>query len=418
MSSSKVRSRREALLWRLAWWALRPVDAAEHHLRRLGWGLREIDPERVLRRVLRSVDVGPSLDDAFVEALEVLVASVNANPDIKLTGRWAFRAYLAHRVANRLRIDATLRAYPEILDEPITRPIFIVGLPRTGTTLLHQLLAGDERLRAPRMWEMEYPCARFGAGQNPAERRFRSVDAKCRFFKTIAPRFPALHQVDAALPEECVYLFANDLMSDLFNTAWQLPEYARWLSRQDLEPLYLRHKQQLQMLQYGVGTARWVLKSPSHLRALRPLARTYPDAFVIQTYRDPARVAASNASLFSLAWSLTQYNVRPEEIGPPMLAMLRALIKRSARDRSRIEARSGSRIRFMDVAYEDLVRDPLSVLRGIYRHCQLEWTSAAEQGARTYLAENPQHKHGRHYYSLEEYGLQQAPFDDWVRRSV
>lgn len=396
------------LFGKLTLWSMHGINGTERVLRSLGLRLGNIDTDVIIQKAMQEAGVSKIIDDSFQEPLEVLIHSANQNPNLRLTGRLSFKDDLLRRVSNRLQIDATLQAYPDILEQPIEQPIFIAALPRTGTTLLHRLFAQDEHLRVPLEWEMDYPCPPPEQATYASDPRIRLVEKKYALIHAIVPQFKAIHEAGAQLPEECICLFANDLMGDYFNVAYELPEYEEWFKQQDLRPLYARHKKQLQLLQYCYRKSRWALKAPSHMRGLDALAQTYPDAYIIQTHRDPAEILASTASLITLVWSLQQYKVRPEHVGQAVLELLEMFIQKSMKDREQIEADPASKVRFIDVAYKDLVHNPVETLRELYAQCELEWSAIIEQQIQIYLNENRQHKHGKHHYSLEQFGLQAA----------
>mgnify|MGYP000535880710 CR=1 FL=1 len=227
---------------------------------------------------------------------------------------------------------------------------------------------------------------------------------------SISPQIKSIHELGARLPEECVFLFANDLISDFFVIGFDLPIYRKWLNEQNLDaqcllPLYESHKQQLQLLQYRYKKERWLLKAPSHLRALKSLVQVYPDAYIIQTHRDPTEIIASLASLLMAFWSTFHDKVNPEKVGPIALELVGFWLDRGMEDREVIESDPNSQVHFIDVNYKDLVSNPMDTLRRVYEQCEMKWSPSLEQLMNSYLEENRKHKHGKHRYSLEQFGL-------------
>ena len=377
----------------------------------MGLKIGKADADFILRKAMKRSGVNTIFDDSFIDPLNLLIKNVNEQTNFKLSGQLLFRGFLIHRVSNRLQIDAALDANPEILKQPVERPIVIAALPRTGTTLLHRLFAQDSALRVPLFWEMQYPCPPPNIEASGIDPRIVQVDKEIAIVNRLVPQFKGIHETGTFLPEECIMLFANDLIGDYFTVFCQLPDYDEWLLRQNFCSLYGRHKKQLQLLQYRHPQKRWVLKAPSHLRALLTLTHTYPDVCIIQTHRDPGEIIASTASLSMTARSFFQYNIRPEIVGKGALEGLGQIIEKSMFDRDQIELNPNSRVRFIDVMYEDIVKNPIETMRSVYAQCDLAWSHSIEQQTMAYLEENRQHRHGKHQHSLEDFGLKKEQVD-------
>jgi hypothetical protein len=289
-------------------------------------------------------------------------------------------------------------------------------LPRTGTTLLHGLLAQDPASRAPLTWEMMYPSPprRRGTGR---DRRVTLADRQIRWFHRLNPAFRSIHPTGAELPEECLVIASHAFVSFQFQTMYDVPSYESWLEQQDLRPSYHWHRFFLQHLQWRAPAERWVLKAPAHLFGLDALFDAYPDAGIVLTHRAPLEVAASLASLTTVLRGTFSDAVDPLAVGGEMSrrwcgALQGALAKRDA---GRVPAGS-----VVDVLYPDLMRDPIGVVARIYRAFSLDLTPAAEARMRAFLAANPKDKSGRHRYTLEEFGLdageEGARYADYARR--
>jgi len=376
-------------------------------LRFIGIRVGDANAEVIIRKAMVNSEIKNIIDDSFREPLDVLVQSANQQPSFKPMGRIAFRNLIMERVSNRLQIDATLAASPDILEQPIERPIFITGLPRTGTTLLQRLFAQDTRLRSPKYWEMERPCPPPEKETDATDQRIQKAEKKLSMVYRIAPQLKVIHEMGALLPDECLFLFENDLISDALLVKFDLPEYYKWLNEQPLRPLYERHKKQLQLLQYRNRGERWVLKAPGHLRSLKSLMQVYPDACIIHLHRDPIETIPSAASLFMTSWSIFHDKVLPEKVGQFTLDLIGLWINQAMEDRKQAESNPDSKVRFIDRNYKDLVVDPIATMRDLYNQCGLTWSSSVEQQMKLFLAENCQHKHGKHQYSLEQFGLKE-----------
>ena len=242
----------------------------------------------------------------------------------------AVRHDVLQLLKNRLRITHARRNFREIADRQIERPLFITGLPRTGTTLLHNLLAQDPANRAPLTWEAMFPSAADGS----ATERIRKARADIQWLHRLAPGFRAIHAVDAELPQECVALMSHAFLSDQFDIMYRIPGYVGWLEAQDLRPAYEWHRRILQHLQDD-STRHWVLKAPAHLQSLDALLECYPDARVVQTHREPTKVLASVASLTTLLRSVFSDHIDRAEIGRELAAYWAAVLERFHQERQR-----------------------------------------------------------------------------------
>jgi len=351
------------------------------------------------RRRTRLSDFG---DPSFHEPLRRLVRSFEIDARLSFMGRLAAREDLTRLLTNRLKMERDRQWHPEITAEEIRRPLFITGLPRSGTTLLHGLMAQDPANRSPLNWEMLYPSPPPERSRYETDPRIELAERQLRWFHRLVPDFRKIHPVGARLPEECLIITSYSFLSFQFQTTHDVASYQAWLESQDLRPAYRFHRQFLQHLQWHCPAERWVLKAPAHLFGLGALFAVYPDAGVILTHRDPLEVVASVASLHTVLRSTFSDAVDPIAVGAEVTRRWAAGITRAlhARDEGGVPAD-----RFLDIRYTDLVRDPLGMVRRIYRHFGLPLTPAAEDRMRRFLAENPKDKHGRHVYSLAQFGL-------------
>jgi hypothetical protein len=378
---------------------------ATHLLDRAGHRFVELTVESLLAAARRRTGLDDFGDPAFHEPFRRLLASIDAEARLHLFGRIAARHDLTGMLVNRLQMERDRRQHPDIAAEQIRRPLVITGLPRTGSTFLHGLLAQDPANRTPRHWELRFPSPPPDRLTYDVDRRIARAARDIRWFVRLAPRFPAIHPVGAQLPEECVVILSHAFLSFQFSSTWFVPSYQRWLDGADLMPAYRYHRQFLQHLQWRCRGERWLLKAPPHLRALPALFATYPDADVIWTHRDPTEVVASVTSLHVVLRQTFSHHVDPLRVGPEVAAMLADDI------RCGVESRLGGCAppeRFFDVWYEDLVADPLAAVQRIYRHFDLPLSDAAERAMRSYLATHKKDGHGPHVYTLAEFGLDAA----------
>jgi hypothetical protein len=358
-------------------------------------------PERLVadaRDRARLDDFGePDLE----EPLRRLTASYDREAGLTVIGRIAARQDTVRLLVNRLRMQEDRRRQPGIGEQAVERPLFVTGLPRTGTTFLHGLLAQDPANRVPYTWEAMFPSppARSRRG---ADRRLEQAERQIRWFHRLNPDFRRIHPLGARLPDECLIITSHSLASFQFQTSHRVPSYQAWLERQDLRACYAAHRRFLQHLQWRGPAGRWVLKAPAHLFGLRALFETYPDAGVVVTHRDPLEVVASLASLHTTLRSTFSDDVDPIAVGAEVTRRWAEGLARGQRAR---DAGCAPPARFLDVRYTDLVRDPIATVRLIYRQFDLRWSDAVEARMRHFLATNPRGKYGEHRYTLEQFGL-------------
>lgn len=370
----------------------------------LGPGRRlvRLDEAALLAAARRRTGLSDFGDPAFHEPLRRLLQSLESEAHLNFIGRIAAREDLTRMLANRLKLEHDRHQHPQIGDEAIRRPLFIMGLPRSGSTLLHGLLAQDPANRVPQNWETLYPSPPPQRATYDSDRRIEIVDRHIRWFQRLAPEFQKIHPVGARLPEECVVILSHSFLSFQFSSTYFVPSYQAWLETQDLGPAYRLHRRFLQQLQWCCRGDRWVLKAPPHLPGLRALFAEYPDADVIMTHRDPLEVVASVASLHVVLRQTFSDTINPIAVGPEVTQMLADDIHRGLRAR---DGGAAAPHRFLDIRYTDLERDALSTVQHIYTHFGLPLTPLAEARMRQFLAETPKDKNGRHVYSLAQFGL-------------
>jgi len=340
--------------------------------------------------------------DDFLEPLRLLVQCLENEASLTFLGRVAARRDLTGLLTTRLRLRADRARHPEIAAERITAPMFIVGLPRTGSTLLHHLLGQDPAVRVPQAWEVMYPSPPPTREAYEFDPRIAQATRQLRWIDWLAPDFKAIHPVGAHLPLECIAIMSASFRSTRFQTTYNIRTYETWLEQEDMRPAYAFHRHFLQHLQWRAPGALWVLKAPSHLFMIDALLDTYPDARIVQTHRDPVTVVASLASMSAALQRAFTDRVEPRDIGREVLQRWTSGLERS------MQLRQSGRLpadRFVDVHYADLTRDPMATVRRIYTQFGLALSPTAEARMSRFLADNPQDKHGPHRYALENFGL-------------
>ena len=382
--------------------ALRLADAATQ---RLGLFRRPLQAETLIRHARRRTGLSDFGDTEFAEPLDRLLQSCASEAELSLVGRLATSWDVGRFLDNRLRLRAAERAEPAIVAEPIERPIFIAGLPRSGTTFLHRMMLADPANRAPLVYETIYP-------QPPAagrrDRRAAGVARQLRAFERLAPEFRALHPLDADSPQECSEITAHAFRSLRFDTNYHVPSYTAWLESDPRHhlPAYRFHKRFLQHLQHQAGgpPPRWVLKCPEHLFTLPALRTVYPDARLVFVHRDPVKVLLSVARLTEVLRQPFTRWLDPAAIGR----------QESARwlDGTREMIAAGDGVGLPEpichVHHLDLVSDPVATVEQVYQHFGLTLSSEATAAMQRRVAAQPNGGYGPRDYRFEDHGLDAA----------
>lgn len=353
-------------------------------------------------------------DPAVCEGLERLVAASNAEARLSETGAQRWEANAVATLANRLRIVDYLTRHPELLERPVEKPLFVFGLPRTGTTLTINLLSADPARRCLLRWEALNSAPPAKAGALHSDPRFVAEQQKLAMAVKYMPQIAAIHYEDADSPTECQYPMALSFCAQIFDSMVNIPSYREWFFGTSYLPALRFHKQLLQLLQAENG-GRWTLKNPWHPLFLDDLTTVYPDAQLVMTHRDPADVVGSACSLIRHVRPNFSDQVDLREIAAQMIATFDLMIARQDAYR---DAHGEDAIH--DIQYTDQLRDPLGEMRRLYARFDEPFTPEAEAAMTRLLAANPQGKHGRHVYTLEEFGMTargvRAHFRDYIER--
>ena len=340
-------------------------------------------------------------DDNYIEALTVLLDSYRREADFTELGSKMSRFFLRNALVARLLSESSWKQYPQHADVPITAPIFVTGLPRTGTTALHRLLCGDPRHQGLELWLAEFPQPRPPRETWPDNPVFAELDARFKKAHSENPDFTGLHFMTADEVEECWQLLRQSVHSVSYETLAHVPTYARWLAGQDWTRSYQRHRRNLQLIGLNDADKRWVLKNPSHLFALDAIFAVYPDALVIQCHRPADTIMASMCSLAqhtAEGWSNTF-------VGPTIGADALETWSRGLERFNAVRATKDPR-QFCDVDYFELIRDPIGTVEDIYSRFGIEMTDAARAAIVSTDEESKQGPRApKHTYSLADYGL-------------
>jgi Sulfotransferase family len=359
-----------------------------------------LNPDRLIRLARRHTGLTEFGDTSFIGPLSRLLDSCSAESALGLVGRSATRWDVVRFLSNLLLLnDASIRA-PQMRSEPIRQPIFITGLPRSGTTFLHRLMMIDPDNRAPLVWETIYPSPSAGT----TEQRIARVSRQLKAFEWLAPAFRALHPLQATSPQECSEITAHVFRSLRFDTNYHIPSYRAWLDADVVRnlPAYRFHKRFLQYLQHQDGVSRrWVLKCPEHLFALQAIRAVYPDARLVFVHRDPVRVLLSQARLTEVLRRPFTRRLDPRTLGPTE--------SRRWLDGTRRMMAVGDDAGFPDpvchVHHMDLISDPVSTVDAVYRHFGMLLPSSTATAIEHYVAATPKGGYGENHYSFDDHGL-------------
>lgn len=352
--------------------------------------------------------------DSYREGLEVLVADLNAGA----AKGWHNDAGIGrsthdilHWLKNRLRVEDYLRQNPELLSRPVERPVFVMGVPRTGTTLMSNLLAADPARRSPLTWEIDEPVPPVASPDllTTDPRALARLEAE-RAALAANPDMGKYYRGSAVYPNECVFFMAHDFKTLMIESKGKLPGYQEFIFSCDMTSAYEYHRKFLQVLQHHApGT--WNVKKPSHALWLETIFQVYPDARVVWTHRDPFTATGSLCSIISLSHMGHMGKIDAEWLAQdyPWQAAEHANRIMDFRDKYGED-------KIIDVHYADLVEDPVGETRKLYAKLGDEWTPAAEAGVQQWVDDNPQNKFGKHDYKLAQYGLSKESLEPLFER--
>ncbi|MDA1360388.1 sulfotransferase [Glycomyces luteolus] len=352
--------------------------------------------DRLLDRAVREAEhrTGSTAhgEDAFIDDMRALLAGYADIPDLTLTGWVAVQQEVTDRLENRLRIRKLHALNPEIADEPISRPIVVTGVPRTGTTMLQRLLAVPADHRAPLMYELMH------ADLDTAD-HLRRAERATDFLGKAIPTFGAVYDMHPQKPDADVWVLPHGI-AHLVRA--QPPGYVQWILERDYTPDYRYLKQTLQVLQHGRPRRRWVLRAPAHLWNLNALVKAFPDAQILWTHRDPAVALASLCSMTETATAMNTAEIDPHEIGRTWLGLFATGLDRARAARARMPAYA-----VVDVPYRDLTDRARERMPQLFDHLGAPWGSTEADALDAALAARPT----QHRYDLARYGLSEGEVD-------
>ena len=366
-----------------------------------GAALVSLDPDELRSTAEAATGLHDWGGDWFLGPYHVLLDSLEAEARLHLAGRLRTRTELQRILQNRLRLVDLWTREPSVPAAPVDAPVFVTGLGRSGTTLLHELLSLDPAVRSPRLWELMYSVPVPETATYLDDPRVAAADAEITVMDEMVPAFTGMHENRGFLPTECIFAFAHQFSTDMFTGLWNVPAYVLHRAGGDHGPEYEWHRWTLATLQ-SRHPGRWVLKAPSHLSALPALFAEYPDARVVITHRDPLRVIGSLADLMAtLHWmhsDVVDHDAIAQLLGFGLGFLMDEVT--AVRDAGTLPEE-----RIDDVVYADLVADPVAVVHRLYERWGLEVTPGYDRSLAAYVAERHDGRGPTHAYRFEDTGL-------------
>lgn len=356
--------------------------------------------------------------DSFKHPFSVLINSINTEAGLHELGVARARQYLSARLEQRLRMVQDRKLRPTIASQVIDRPIFIVGLPRAGTTYLHTLISRNPATLAALHWQLLLPSPPPNDPSIDHGESIRSIEAMLEYQGSLSPSIKLMHEHDAKLPEEDFLAFEFSFVSTGFLGFFDVPEYVAQVLGGDFTPAYEWHRRALQAMQIGAEQRRWILKAPEHTMHLDTLLKVYPDAVIVQNHRDPSKVMASTFSLLSAIRS--NYTDRVQRVGRAEALHFLQMYSKGLMHGINVRKDAVMDGRFLDVHYLELARDPVSVVAKVHQHAGLPFTDQVRNDVESWAQSHRQGAHGKHKYALADYGLTQGEvhevFKDYIER--
>ena len=359
-----------------------------------------LEPEELINNAQKKTGLRDLGDDATLQSLDVLLNSINKEARLNPCGKLIQKSRFNRALIHRLRIEELLKKYPEIHQIDLGRITLVTGLQRTGTTLLQRLLNSNPAIRALSSDELLEPVpARNLNRGTKVIRRVRSFIAH-QAISYLSPDFRIVHPISKSEPEEDVLLLDLCFMSQSNEATMNVPTYSRWLEKQDHTHAYEYFRTMLKILSLQRGGDHWVLKTPHHMEYLDVFLKTFPDAKVIQTHRDPRKTLPSFCSMVAHGRGMFSDHVNPEEIASHWHRKVLRMIQVTEDVRSKCEID-----RFIDVSYYGLIADPIEQLQKIYHWIGMDFDERAVKCAEQYVKANPKNRFGRHSYCMRDFGL-------------
>ncbi len=361
-----------------------------------------LDPAELMATARSETGLDHFGSDDFVERLAVLCDAMRREGGFNGAGIMQQHVFILGLLKNRLLIEDLIGRHPEILDEQIVAPIVICGLPRTGTTHLHNLLSADPALRSLPYWESLEPVLPEGDRPKAGDRdpRLERTDMALSFLNTALPYFNRMHEMTVEHTHEEIQLLAIDFSTMLFETTAPMPSWRDAYLSRDQRPSYAYLRKVLQVLQWLRGGTRWVLKTPQHIEQFPALVDTFPDATFVVTHRDPVTVTASMVTMIAYTARLTRNRVDVAGMGNYWADRLERMLHKCAEERDALPADQT-----IDVHFDEFMADDMAMVGRIYELAGLPLDTRAKESMASFMATHPRGVHGTVVYDLSQFGL-------------
>lgn len=382
---------------------LNTINALGSFFKKVGIDPFQLNTDHIIAKAKKKAAFKEELSPELYNGIQALIHSVNTEAKLNTFGALAAKTLYERTLYGRLKVEQVLSEQPDILKSQIQEPVFIIGMPRTGTTILHAMLNEDRDHRSPLCWECLIPdpvpipeTYTDNAQLNKIRKEFDQL------FKLV-PDFKRKHHMEADSPQECIGINALDFNTFQVMATMYLPSYTDWFHNEaDKLQTMNFHKRFLQYLQSGgVGGKRWLLKSPVHLMRLPELFQVYPDAKVIVTHREPTKIVPSAASLISSVRSLYSDHEDMNRTGAEQADIWSMYFEQSLKDRKRLNKEN----QILDIRFDDFVVNQVGTIERIYKNFGWSFSEETKTKLESFLNLYPKDKHGSHKYSLEAFNL-------------
>ena len=366
---------------------------------KLDLGIGKLDREKILNNAFKKTGYKNFGNEKYIEVLDRLIDNIN-KVDITPLSKY-FLNFIARKTAmNRLYIENYIEKHPEIEDIPIESPVFIVGFPRTGTTLLQNVLSSGYGYRSLYLWELATPYPLHDDKKKDKKMRIAKIDMALKILKRAVPEMKSIHDIRVNTKEECWILLANSLYITHADIGSGLTEWNDWLIKMDRTWVFKEYKRQLQIQAHNMPTEKYVLKCPSHLFNLKPIMKIFPDACIVWTHRNPINSIASTSSLMSLARKFFLGYVNQKQVGEMVENRFHSIVMDAIKLREKTNNNQ-----FYDTNFETLVKNISQSVKNIRNHFELPHNKTHDKAVQDFLNEPRKDKPGKHRYSPKQFGL-------------
>ncbi|MFT4615191.1 MAG: hypothetical protein ACI9NT_002343 [Bacteroidia bacterium] len=367
-----------------------------------------LDFEKLLQQARQNTGLADFGEEDFEAPLKMLITGLQSEAQLSQLGRMISRTDLLRTLENRLGMVALLKKHPEIEEQPIEKPMFVVGPPRSGTTIFHELLAMDSENRVPLSWEASYPLPPPETATYQSDPRINRCQQDLDQVDKLLPEFKKMHPMGAQRAQECVMMTSLDFTSMVYLAQYYVPTYDKWIMDCEMHSALKWHRRFLQVLQWKCPGERWALKSPQHMWHLEFIHREYPDALFVQTHRDPVKSVISMSSLATELHKLASDNASLKRVAKHYAEGL------ASGYNATVDYRKSGKLpdaQVVDLYFSDFIQDQVGTVRRAYDHFGITLSDAAATAMQKFLDANPADKFGKHLYQLEDTGLDM----DWLR---